>query len=164
MKKIGTEFKWGIIFSIIAKLWMLLEKLVGLHGQLIEYQAVFTYLFAIPAIIMFVLALRDKRKNYYNGIMTWIEGFVSGLIMTAVITLLMPVIQYVTHTFITPDFFENAVNLAIESGKMGLIEARKHFNINNYIIRGMVGSAVLGTTASAIIAFFLKENEKSKNS
>ena len=34
MKNIKIEFKWAIIFTIMTLLWMVLEKLCGLHGAI----------------------------------------------------------------------------------------------------------------------------------
>ena len=44
------EIKWALIFSVMGLLWMLLEKLSGLHGKYIDYHQYLTNLFAIPAI------------------------------------------------------------------------------------------------------------------
>ena len=60
MKNIKIEVKWALIFSIVGLLWMVLEKISGLHGRYIDYHLYLTNLFAIPAITMMVLALKDK--------------------------------------------------------------------------------------------------------
>ncbi|HLT88213.1 MAG TPA: hypothetical protein VKZ57_11530 [Sphingobacterium sp.] len=67
MKNISIEIKWAVLFSIMTLLWMVLEKLCGLHGKYIDYHLYLTNLFAIPAIWFMVLALRDKKKNFYAG-------------------------------------------------------------------------------------------------
>lgn len=36
VKNIKTEIKWTIILSLLAFLWMMLEKLCGLHGKYIN--------------------------------------------------------------------------------------------------------------------------------
>ncbi len=33
MKKYATEIKWGLIFTIVALLWMVFERLMGWHGE-----------------------------------------------------------------------------------------------------------------------------------
>lgn len=55
MKSIKTEIKWAFIFSGMTLLWMVLEKLSGLHGKYIDYHLYLTNLFAIPAIWVMVL-------------------------------------------------------------------------------------------------------------
>ena len=61
MKKVGIEIKWGIIFSLVTLLWMWLEKSMGLHNENIEKHATLTIIFAVPAIIVYVLALLDNK-------------------------------------------------------------------------------------------------------
>lgn len=72
MKKFGIEIKWSIIFSAVLLLWMVMEKLLGWHDELIEKHAIYTNFFSIVAIVIYVFALFDKRKNYYGGKMTWL--------------------------------------------------------------------------------------------
>lgn len=67
MKAIRIELKWAIIFSITGLLWMLLEKVTGLHGKYIDYQMYLTNLFAVPAIVIMVMALQDKRKIFISA-------------------------------------------------------------------------------------------------
>ena len=60
---------------------MLLEKLSGLHSTYIDYHMYLTNLFAIPAIVMMVMALKDKKKNFYNGLMSYKQGLIPGIIL-----------------------------------------------------------------------------------
>lgn len=64
MKNIQIEIKWAFIFSLVGLVWMVLEKLSGLHGKYIDYHLYLTNLFAIPAIIIMVMALKDKKKIF----------------------------------------------------------------------------------------------------
>lgn len=93
MKTRTIEIKWAIIFSVVGLLWMLLEKLTGLHSTHIDKHMYLTNLFAIPAIIMMVLALKDKKHNFYKGQMSYKQGFISGLIISVFIALLSPLTQ-----------------------------------------------------------------------
>ena len=76
MKNFQIEFRWSLIFSIALLLWMYLEKSVGLHDEHIGKHAIYTNLFAIVAIIIYVFALRDKKKSFFNGSMNWKQGFI----------------------------------------------------------------------------------------
>ncbi|NNC33306.1 MAG: DUF4199 domain-containing protein [Croceitalea sp.] len=157
MKKFATEIKWGVIFSIVAILWMVLEKVLGWHDTHIDKHPIYTNLFAIPAIIMVVLALREKRDKDFGGKMTWVQGFVSGLIITVVIAILTPLGQYITHEFITPDYFQNAINYAVENNKMSVEDASKWFNFESYMIQSIFGAFIMGIMTSAIVALFVKK-------
>ena len=157
MAKIQLELKWGIIFTLVALLWMYMEKALGWHDTHIDKHAMYTNLFAIPAILMVVLALREKRKAL-GGTMTWKQGFVCGLIITAVIVILSPLGAYITHTVITPEYFGNAIAYGVESGKTSQEAAEKYFNLPSYIIQGAIGAAVMGTVTSAIVALFMRRS------
>lgn len=71
MKKYSTELKWATIFVVVTLVWMVLEKAVGLHGEHIDKHAIYTNLFAIPAIAVYVFALREKRDKDFGGTMTF---------------------------------------------------------------------------------------------
>ena len=94
MKNIQIEIKWALIFSITGLVWMVLEKLCGLHGKYIDYHLYLTNLFAIPAIIIMVMALKDKKKNFYGGQMNYKQGLISGLVLSAIIALLSPLTRF----------------------------------------------------------------------
>jgi hypothetical protein len=36
MKKLNIEIKWAIIFSIVGLIWMVIEKVSGLHSTYID--------------------------------------------------------------------------------------------------------------------------------
>ncbi|MBU2114490.1 MAG: DUF4199 domain-containing protein, partial [Gammaproteobacteria bacterium] len=93
MQKYLTEIRWGLIFTAVMLLWMWAEQLVGLHGRYIADHATYTNLFAIPAILVYVLALRQKKARDYSGSMSWKQGMQAGLIITLVVVLLSPAAQ-----------------------------------------------------------------------
>lgn len=157
MKKIAIEIKWGIIFSIILLLWMQMEKLLGWHDELIEKHAIYTNFFALVAIVIYVVALLDKRKNYYEGKMTWLQGFLSGLYIAVVVAVLSPLTQYITSTIITPEYFPNVIEASVQSGKMSLEQAEKYFSLKNYIIQSVIGAIIMGAVTSAIVAIFVRK-------
>ena len=64
MKNLKTEIKWAIIFTLMTICWMLVEKLTGLHSTHIGKHMVYTKLYAIPSVLVYVLALLDKKKNH----------------------------------------------------------------------------------------------------
>jgi hypothetical protein len=157
MKTIKIEIKWAIIFSITLLVWMVLEKLVGLHSQHIDKHMIYTNFFAIPAIAIYVFALLDKRKNFYNGVMTYKQGFITGLIITVIVAALSPLTQYITSVFITPEYFPNVIDYVVSHGKMTQEAAEKQFNLHNYIIQGLIGALAMGLVTSAIVAIFTKK-------
>lgn len=155
MQKYAHEIKWGLIFTAAALLWMVFEKAMGWHGEKIEQHPVMTNLFAIVAIAVFVFALLEKRKKL-GGVMSWKEGFISGLLISVVVAVLSPLSQWLTHAVISPEYFSNAIAYAVESGKSTREEAGNFFNLRSYILQSAVGGLVMGALTSAIVALFVR--------
>ena len=162
MKNIKIESKWAIIFSIMGLLWMVLEKLCGLHGKYIDYHLYLTNLFSIPAIIVMVMALKAKKKNFYDGRMNYKQGLISGIILSIIIALLSPLTQWVTSFVITPEYFPNVIKRSVEIGYFKTTaEAEANFNYQNYAIQGAIGALVMGIVTTAIAMIFIR-TKKSK--
>lgn len=163
MKKVKIEIKWAIIFSVVTLLWMLLEKLTGLHGENIDYHIYLTNLFAIPAIVMMVMALKDVNKNYYGGQMTYMKGFISGIILSVFIALISPLTQWITSFVISPEYFPNVIKRSVELGYLkSTAEAEAHFNYQNYAIQGAVGALIMGIITTAIAMVFIRSKNTKK--
>lgn len=161
MNKIRIEIKWALIFVAVFLLWMFLEKLVGLHSTHIDKHMYLTNLYAIPAIIIYVLAIKDKKKKYCHGQMTFRQGFIAGLIITVIVTLFSPLTQWVTSTIITPEYFPNVIAYSVETGYYkSLEEAEAYFNLNNYMVQSTIGAFAMGVVTSAIVAFFVRTKSK----
>lgn len=157
MKNIKIEIKWAIIFSLVGLLWMVLEKLSGLHGTYIDYHLYLTNLFAIPAIIVMVMALKDKKKNFYDGQMNYKQGLVSGIVLSVIIALISPLTQWVTSYIITPEYFPNVIKRSVEIGYFKTTaEAEANFNYQNYAIQGAIGALVMGIVTTAIAMIFIR--------
>lgn len=161
MEKRSIEIKWSIIFTLAMLLWMYGEKLTGLHDEWIENHAFYSGFFSLVAIGVYLLALYDKRKNYYNGIMNWKEGFISGLFLTLFIVILSPLTQYVISKFISPEYFPNIIRYSVETGEMTRDQAENYFSLKNYIITSAVFAVISGVLTSAIAALLMRKKKKS---
>ncbi|WP_346236339.1 DUF4199 domain-containing protein [Niabella insulamsoli] len=160
MKNLSIEFKWALIFSVAGLIWMLLEKWSGLHDTYIDYHLYLTNLFAIPAIWMMVLALKDKKNNFYKGQMTYTQGLISGIILSVIIALLSPLTQWITSYIITPEYFPNVIKRSVELGYYKTTAAAQaNFNYKNYAIQGMLGALVMGIVTVAIAMLFLRSRK-----
>ncbi len=157
MKKIGIEIKWAVIFILMMLFWMVLERIAGLHDENIDMHMIFTNFVAIPAIIVYVLALLDKRKNFYGRKMTYMQGFISGLIITLIVTLFTPLTQYIISTIITPQYFPNIIDYSVQEGIYTREEAEAYFNLNSYIIQSTIFTPVMGVVTTAIVAIFTRK-------
>lgn len=161
MKNIKIEIKWAIIFTVVALLWILLEKILGLHDKYIDYHLYLTNLFAIPAIWIMVLALKEKKKQFYSGQMSYKQGFISGSILSVFITLLSPFSQWITTYIITPEYFPNVIKRSVELGYFKTTaEATANFNYANYAMQGAMGALVMGIVTTAIAMLFIRTKKK----
>ena len=158
MEKYKIEIKWGVIFTIVTLLWLLFERLMGWHGENIDEHATMTIWFAVPAILVYLLALLDKRKNDLDGAMTWLQGLMTGFYITLVVVALSPFAQQFIHYVITPDYFQNMIDYAVSSGNMERGEAEEYFSIGNYIKQALIGSFFMGVVTSAVVAIFTRKS------
>jgi hypothetical protein len=159
MRKLTIEIKWAILFAVVSLAWMLGEKLTGLHSTHIDKHAVYTNFFALPAIGLYVLALLDKRRNFYGGAMTYKQGFISGLFITLFATILSPLTQVITSEVISPEFFPNIIAYSVDTGAMEQAVAEEHFSLKSYIVMGLIGAPVMGIVTSALVALFTRKRK-----
>lgn len=157
MKPIKIEVKWAILFSIMTLLWMVMEKVAGLHGKYIDYHMYLTNLFAIPAIWIMVLALKEKKTLDYGGNITYIQGLLSGLYLSLIIAALTPLTQWITTYIITPEYFPNVIKRSVEIGYYKTTdEAVANFNYKNYAIQGTIAAFVMGLITTSIAMIFIR--------
>ncbi|MCH2489659.1 MAG: DUF4199 domain-containing protein [Flavobacteriales bacterium] len=156
MKKIYIELKWAVIFTITMLSWMLLEKTLGWHEEQIADHWWLTLLFMPFAVFIYILALREKRRRAYNRKLTWVQGFLAGLIMSVFVALLSPIAQYITHNYITPEYFNNVIEYSVTNELMTRTKANAYFNIENYMWQSAFGALGMGIVTAAIVAIFLR--------
>lgn len=160
MEKFKIEFKWAIIYSICLLIWMCFEKAMGWHTEKIKFQPIYTMLFGVVSIVIYILALRNKKKDYYNDQIDWKQGFLSGVILSLFVAILTPIVLFITFEYISPDFFSNIINYKVENSKMTLEDAQKYFSFSNYIYTNTFSTLSNGIVLSAIISFFIKSKTK----
>lgn len=158
MKNFSIEIKWSIIFVSVYLLWMVFEKMVGWHGEHIDKHALYTNIFGIIALGIYILALRDKRNNFFNGIMTWRQGFITGIVLTIIITAVSPLSQYIFATYISPEYFNNMIELSENSIRMNREQAEAYFNLKSYIIQAVFSALVMGIGTAALAALIIRNN------
>ncbi|HEX8563498.1 MAG TPA: DUF4199 domain-containing protein [Flavobacterium sp.] len=156
MGKFSIEIKWGILFAIAILAWAILERTLGFYSTSIGNYALYTNLFALVAIALYVLALREKSIKYYKGIMSWRQGFVSGVYLTVVITVLSPLCQIIIHKLIAPEFLPNMVEYKVQSGYLSRSAAVMYFNLESYIYQSSQFALSMGIVTAAAVAYFAK--------
>lgn len=162
--KYKIEIKWALIFVAVTLLWMLLEKLTGLHSTYIDYHLYLTNLFAIPAILVYIFALKDKKKNFYGGQITYKQGLMSGIIITLIIALFSPLTQWIVSYVITPEYFTNVIQRSLETGYYETrAEAEANFNYRNYAVQSAMGTLVMGLITTMVVMLFLRTPKNKQN-
>lgn len=160
MKNYSIEIRWTIRFILLVLAWTIGEKYAGLHDQHIDKYALYTNLFALPAFLFYYLALKEKKKYIYHNNMTWTQGFVSGVVLSFFIVLLMPIAQLVMYKSITPHFFETIIEYKTKSPllthHMTLEDAQSFFSLKSYIIQGVFNGLSLGIMTGALVSLIIR--------
>lgn len=159
MKNYKIEIKWAVVFILATLVWAILEKSLGFYDEKIESHGSFSFLFAIVAVLLYVLALLDKKKNFFQGNMNWKQGFISGIILSVFIAILTPIGQVIIHNVIAPNFFENFITYSVEKGVLNKENAEAYFNLTSYIVQSVFFALSVGVVTAAIVAFFIKSKE-----
>lgn len=107
------EIKWGVLFILVGLIWMVFEKTMGWHHVHIDKHSTYSLFIAPIAIAIYVFAVFEKKRNFYGGKMSFKQGFTAGLIITLLVVILSPISQYITSTFITPDYFKNVIEYTV---------------------------------------------------
>ena len=156
LKNYKLEIKWAIIFSLTSLLWFSTEKILGFHDVYIKKQMAVSYFFALPAIMIYFFAIREKKATIFGGVMSWKQGAVSGIYISLFVAVFGLLVNYVCLEFISPDYFENISEYLIATKAMTTQGAKEYFNLKSYLIEGVFGALSVGVVTSAIVAFFLQ--------
>jgi hypothetical protein len=160
MKNYSIEIKWTLRFILLVLAWAIGEKFIGLHDQHIDKYALYTNLFALPAFLFYYLGLKEKKRYVYDNKMSWTQGFVSGLVISFFIALLMPIAQFVIYKSITPHFFDTIIDYKTKSPLLTrhitLNDAQSYFNLKSYMIQGVFNGLSMGVITGAIVSLLLR--------
>lgn len=160
MKNYIIEIRWAFIFTVASLLWAGIEKLVGMHDSNIGTQPVFSLLFGIPAIAIYVLALLEKKQKVYNGKMSWKEATVSGIVLSLFVAVLSPVAQWAIYTLISPEFFPKAIKFYTDKKIVTETRALEMFNVQAYMKKAITESLSMGVITSALVALMVQTKNK----
>jgi len=156
MKKFTIEFNWAIIYTLASLLWTVLEKALGFHSGHIGSQMIFSWAFGLVAIPVYILALNDKKKNFYHGKANWTQLFLSGVIISVFVAMMSPLAQYISLNLISPEFIQNNINHYVGLKKMSAEKAAMFFSFRSLILQGISNGISVGVIISAIVALFIK--------
>ena len=155
MKKFAIEFKWGIRYTFCYLAWAIFEKVLGVFGENISYYMLSSLLFYVLASIIYIAALKEKKFRFFNGNMDWKQGTATGLYMTIIIAVLMPLSQASIHEVIAPEFLENMIALSNDK-----VAAASYFNLKSYIMQTVFFTLSIGMVIGAVVSYFIQTKKK----
>lgn len=157
MATVKHELRWALISVGVMLLWMVGERVTGLHSYNIHLQQDVTLFYLVPGAGVFVMALRSFKREKFHGQMTYWQGFTCGLVTTAFITLLSPLTHWVISYIISLDYFRNVIAHTVAVGYYpDKGAAAAHFNFSNYAIQSTIFSAVMGIFSFGVLAIFFR--------
>ena len=159
MSNYKIEIKWAIVFVVTLLVWSFLEKSFGFHDERIGDHPIVSMFFMIPAILIYVFALRQKKSQFYNGTISFGQVFKSGLIVSLIIALLNPGVQYIISYVISPDYFANAIKHTVEGGFDTQENADAFFTYQSYVIQGIIWAILAGVISTLVIGLFIKSKK-----
>lgn len=138
-------------------MWVLAEYGFGFHTKYISYHVIVTNFVVIPAVWIFWIAFKAKKKQLNGLPFTYINGLKYGVLISLVVAILSPFSFWIYIKYINPDFFNSFIQYAVATQQVANIEAAEtYFNTNSYLIQSAVGALIMGTLTSAIIMLRLR--------
>jgi hypothetical protein len=163
MKNYTIEIKWAIRFTMLTLAWAIGEQLIGLHDIYIAQYGLYTNLIAVPALLFYFLALQEKKKYFFNGTITWSQGFVSGVMLSFIIALMAPIAQFVIYKSITPHFFETIIayktNASLVSHPISKSTAEGYFNLKSFMLQSAFSDLSTGVIVGALLSLFIRNKK-----
>lgn len=151
MEKFKIEIKWSIILALVYFGWLLLERFLGYHNEKVLQELIFNLAFTPIAFYIYYLAIKNKKKQVFNDSINWKEGFVSGIILSVLVAVTSTFVLFLFFNFISPDFFEKAIELSKNK-----TTATLSYNLPIFVKNNIFDKLSFGIVFSAIISFFVK--------
>ncbi|MEK6495404.1 DUF4199 domain-containing protein [Myroides odoratimimus] len=157
MRNFSIEFKWASYATLAALVWMFIVKSLGFHDlEKIRYEVGLQLLFNLVLVIFYWLGIRQKKREFYNGVISWQRAFLSGLVICIMITFFFPLIQYIAFNQVSPNFMATLQEAMVTQTKMSLEEAQSYATFDMYLRNGVTNNLSFGVVIIAIISYFIQ--------
>lgn len=160
MTNYKIEIKWGLIFVATLLIWSLIEKLAGFHDEHIAEHPIISMFFMLPAIAIYIFALKEKKHHFYNGVITFGQIFKSGLIISLIVAIINPGTQWIISYVISPEYFANAIKHTVDGGFDTLENATAFFTYESYVVQGILFALFMGLLTTIIVGMFLRTKKE----
>lgn len=151
MDKYKIEIKWCFIFTITYLVWLFFERFLGFHSEKALQEPIFNLLFVLIFFVLFLLALRNKKREVFKNEVTWKESFASGLVLTLLVAVTSTFVMIIVFTYVSPNFFETAVSLSKNKEI-----AETNYNLPVFIKNNIFDKLSFGVVFTTIISYFIK--------
>ena len=160
MSNYKIEIKWAFVFICSLLLWSLIEKLSGFHDEHIAEHPIISMFFMLPAVAIYIFALKEKKHKYYNGKVSFGQIFKTGLIISMIIAIVNPGTQWIISNVISPEYFTNAIKHTVEGGFDTLENATSFFTYQSYVVQGILFTLFMGLLTTIIVGMFIKSEKE----
>lgn len=165
-----TELKAGIFISLAYFIWLLSEFKLGLHSSKIDYYEFIFWMALIIPVTGIYLTLRYLRNKEFKGKINFMQGFLSGIKITGVISILIPVLSWLYVSAINPTFFpamkDHQEKMIEDLNISSVIEKESLKNeiaiknsIASYLLRQFSFVLISGTLITIICAIFIRKTD-----
>lgn len=150
---------YGIVYALASLLWISMEYALGFQTIYVDLQSYVTFLFLIPAVYIMYRGMKSHRIIIHErqAPFNYFMAFMSGFNITVIATLLSPLVSYIFHSFINPDFFETMIQQSVSAMIMTEDMAKAYYNQQSFIQQGIVGGLISGSIISAVLAAFMRD-------
>jgi len=149
-----NAIRHGLFFALAIFLWAVAETVLGLHDRYIRYHEYLSYFFAVPAVGILYRGICSEEEAPIHG-MRFRRALLKGLGITAVVTLLCPLVWSLFCTLVNPAFLENMAQYAIEAKTIAPAVAEKRYALPNFLLISSLSTGFIGTVISLVIAVIM---------
>lgn len=162
---IRIALKWGFLTAFFTFLWISLEFAVGIQTDYIAFHPVITLLALVIPLICLYYGLREEKMQDPEEF-NFSKGLLTGVLISMVAAIFSMLGQWVFHTWVNPDFFNNMITYreskALAQGLdvlMARREAEAYFTLESYLLQAGGGALIGGAVISAILSFFMRRRQ-----
>lgn len=150
---------YGILYALASLLWISMEYALGFQTIYVEIQPFVTLLFLFPAVYIIYRGMKSHRVivQERQAPFNYFMAFMSGFNIIVIATLLSPVVSYIFHSYINPEFFDSMIQQSVSSMLMTEDMAKAIYNQQSYIQQSIVGGLISGSIYSAVLAVFMRD-------
>lgn len=156
MNKIGVELKWAAFITAFTCLWAALEHALGYHKDFSNI-LITSFIYYVILTFLWAIAFIDKKKSLgKDTVWEFKNAFKFGLFITGLTTLLSPIVQYIIHESISPDYFNNIIEYQLSKGRQTRESLENIYNMEVAIRTAVTETLSYSIVFSALYAWVFK--------